>query len=114
MNGTEYWTECIACAAEECDLTLTTEQLQTLAMAVEGGHECYGMAFYSPPPSDRISDIENEWKKKLKEKEREFESYQRNAETAIKRALGQHSDANVGIGDYGEVTRYDGRITRIL
>jgi hypothetical protein len=34
--------------------------------------------------------------------------------TAVKRALRQHSDANVSIGEYGEVTRHEGRSERIL
>lgn len=32
-----------------------------------------------------------------------------NAETAIKKALRQHSDAQVTIGEYGEVLMYDER-----
>ena len=113
MNATDYWKECISIAAEDCGLEITADQLQSLAESVEGGHENYGMAFYSPPDRERMDDIEKEWKEKLKAKERELERYRVNAETAVKQALRQHSDANVGIGEYGEVTRYDGRTTRI-
>jgi len=113
MNATEYWKECISLAADDCGLEMTAEQLEALAESVEGGHENYGMAFYSPPPHERMDDIEKEWKDKLKAKERELERYQANAETAVKRALRQHSDANVSIGEYGEVTRWDGRATQI-
>lgn len=50
MNSTiDYWKECISIAADECDLSLTKEQLDYLASSVEGGHDNYGMAFYSPP-----------------------------------------------------------------
>jgi hypothetical protein len=74
----DYWSECIAQAADECDLNLTIEQLECLASAAESGHEHYGMAFYSPPDSDRISDIEREWKAKLKTLEQDHEKYVRN------------------------------------
>ncbi len=79
----DYWSECIAIAAEECGLTLTPEQLECLADGAESGHEHYGMAFYSPPPSDRLNDIEREWKAKLKAQQDEHERYMRNAETAV-------------------------------
>ncbi|MBE2180534.1 MAG: hypothetical protein IAE97_08695 [Chthoniobacterales bacterium] len=108
-----YWKECIEQAAEECGLMMTDEQLSTISEAAMSGHEYYGMAFYSPPPSDRYSDIEREWKEKLKAKEDELKRYQANAERAVKQALHQYSDANVSIGEYGEVTRWDGRATRI-
>lgn len=62
----DYWKECISIAAEECDLTLTSEQLEYLAGSAESGHEHYGMAFYSPPASDRYNEIEREWKAKYK------------------------------------------------
>lgn len=113
MSDLDYWKECISIAAGECDLTLTNEQLDALADSVSGGHEHYGMAFYSPPPSDRISDIENEWKRKLASLQAEFDAYRGDAETAIKRALRQDSDANVSIGKYGEVLRHSGRTEQI-
>ena len=59
----DYWKECISIAADECDLTLTPEQLAYLADAVEGGHEHYEQAFYSPPANDRLNDIEREIKR---------------------------------------------------
>lgn len=109
----DYWKECISIAAEECELSITPEQMEYLADAVHGGHECYGMAFYSPPWSDRMDDIESEWKEKLKRLQAEFDSYRNNAETAVKRALRQYDDAVVSIGEYGEVLRHDGRTTII-
>ena len=109
----DYWQECIAIAAEECELTLTREQLDCLASAAESGHDHYGMAFYSPPASDRISDIEGEWKAKLKAQQAEHERYVRNAETAVKQALKVHRDDPVVIGEYGEVTLCGGRSVRI-
>ena len=113
MNTLDYWQECISTAADECDLKLTSEQLQYLAESVEGAHENYGLAFYSPPDSDRISSIESEWKAKYKELEKELEKYKHNAETAVKKALRCHSDSNVSIGEYGAVFRYSGDIVQI-
>lgn len=109
----DYWRECISIAAEECDLTLTIDQLDALAESAKSGHEHYDMTFYSPPPSDRISDIEDEWKRKYKTLQAELEAYRNNAETAIKRALRQYDDASVSIGEYGEVFRHDGRTEQI-
>ena len=105
----DYWSECISIAAEECGLTLTTEQRDYLADAAESGHEHYGMAFYSPPDSDRIGDIEREWKAKLKAQQAEHERYVNNAETAVKQALRVHRDDQVTIGSHGEVLRHGGR-----
>ena len=109
----EYWKECISLAADECGLTLTSEQLECLASSAEAGHENYGMAFYSPPAGDRIADIERGWKEKVARVETEAERYRANAETAIKRALRQRDDANVSIGEYGEVHRHGGRTEQI-
>lgn len=109
----DYWVECISCAADEIDLPLTKEQIQQLASAVEGGHENYGMAFYSPPASDRISSIEREWKDRLARLQKEFDDYRSNAETAVKRALRQFPDAQVSIGEYGDVFKHGGRTTQI-
>ncbi|MFY9326463.1 MAG: hypothetical protein WAO76_00340 [Georgfuchsia sp.] len=113
MNATEYWKECIAIASDECELTITSEQLEYLASSVEGGHENYGMAFYSPPASDRLNDIEREWKAKNAALQREFDAYRGNAETAVKKALKQYDDANVSIGEHGEVFKHGGRTVQI-
>lgn len=110
----DYWKECISIAAEECDLALTPEQLDCLAWAAEGGHENYGMAFYSPPPSDRLHAVEDEWKSKLISLQAEFDAYRCGAETAIKKALRVDQGSLVSIGHDGEVMRYCGRSERIL
>ena len=47
------------------------------------------------------------------DEQEDFERYTHNAETAVRRALRQHRDANVSIGEYGEVHRHDGRTTQI-
>ena len=109
----DYWQEVLAEALEAAEVVATSEQIVAIASDVATAHECYGMAFYMPPPSDRISAIERESETKYQALEREFEKYRDNAETAVKIALNQHHDANVGIGEHGEVRRYDGRSGRI-
>lgn len=113
MKTNDYWKECVSIAADECGLKLTKEQLECLAESFEGCHDNYGLAFYSPPSTDRISDIERQWKAKLAAKELELERYRNNAETAVKQALRQRSDAIVSIGEYGEVFRHGGRTEQI-
>lgn len=113
MTSLDYWKECISIAADECGLSLSDDQLTALAEGAESGHEYYGQAFYSPPASERLSDIEDEWKRKLAALQAEFDAYRNNAETAVKRALRQYDDANISIGEYGEVLRHDGRTTQI-
>lgn len=109
MSDTDYWRECISIGADECGLTLTDEQLDSLAGSAQGGHEHYGLAFYSPPPSDRYNEIEREWKQKYQALQQEFDNYRNNAETAVKQALRVHRDDHVSIGSYGEVLRHGGR-----
>jgi hypothetical protein len=104
-----YWEECIAIAAEECNLSLTPEQLDYLAESVLVSHENYGLAFYSPPSSERIQCIEAEWKKKYDALQKEQEIYRKNAETAIKQALNIRRDSNVEIKECGEVLLHEGR-----
>lgn len=110
---TDYWEDCIAEAADACGLHLTKAHLVCLAEAAEGGHENYGMAFYSPPPSERLQEIEREWQARLLAVQAEHARYVLNAETAIKRSLGRRSDDQVSIGEDGEVLLYGGRVSRI-
>lgn len=114
----DYWDEALSCAFDECGAfdvwdSLSVEQKASIVKGIEGSHENYGMAFYSPPASDRISSIERDWRAKYEALQRDLAEYQTNAETAIKRALRQHSDAVVTIGKYGEVTRWGGRVEQI-
>lgn len=109
----DYYAECVESAADEVGLKLTPEQTKYIGEAVEGAVENVGMAFYSPPASDRYAQIEREWEAKYKALEKEFDQYRDNAETAVKVALRQHREAHVSIGEHGEVRRYDGRSDRI-
>lgn len=113
MSHSDYWTECLENAAYEAGFVLTKEQINVLSIAVEAGHDNYGQCFYRPPDSDRYHELERQHEKRIAVLEKEKENYISNAEKAIKQALGQRPDAQVSIGDHGEVTRYGGRIERI-
>lgn len=113
VSASNYWDECISIAAEECGLTLTPEQLKALSSAVEVSHENYGLAFYSPPSTDRLSEIQREGDTRLSRLQREFDAYRRNAESAVRQALNQRHDEQVCIGEDGEVFRHGGRTERI-
>lgn len=109
----DYYTECVDSAADEVGLKLTAEQAKYIGEAVEVAVENVGMAFYSPSSSERFEQIEREWESKFKALQREFDAYRNNAETAVKVALRQRHDANVSIGEHGEVRRHDSRSDRI-
>lgn len=114
----EYWEEAVACAFDEADAWgayagLTKEQCAQIGESLQGSHENYGMAHYTPPPSDRINQIEREWEAKFKALQREFDNYRQDAETAVKQALRQNRDADISIGKHGEVLKHDGRTTVI-
>lgn len=63
----KYWRECMSCAAEECNLVLTEEQLSYLAETAEGARENYGMAFYQPesPYPSEIKALEDRLAKEV-------------------------------------------------
>lgn len=109
----QYWIECLECSFDEHGIEVPSDKLRAIAADVEGAHDNYGMAFYSPPASDRISVIESEHDAKYKALQKEFDHYRANAETAVKKALRQYSDAQISIGEYGEVLRHGGRTERI-
>lgn len=54
MTPKDYWVECITEACEEADLIASERQIAVIAKAVQGAHENYGMAFYSPPAGEHI------------------------------------------------------------
>ena len=63
--------------------------------------------------SDRINDIQREFKAKLKAQQDAHERYVRNAEEAVKQALKVHHADHVSIGAHGEVLLHGGGIDRI-
>ena len=109
----DYWEECLDIAADEIGLVLSREHIKELAQAVATSHENYGMAFYSPPASDRLNEIEREWKAKYERLQRYHDEFVRDATHAVRVALRQPSDVGISIGKNGEVTRSDGRTTVI-
>ena len=109
-----YWSDCISEAAADCGLAMTEQQRDALSKAVEGAHEQYGMAFYSPPPSDLRNDMERKWTAKFTKQQDEMERLAVNAQNAIKRAMGFNAEEHITIGEDGEVFRINGRTERVL
>lgn len=115
---TEYWREAFMVSMEEAGCwelfkQMTPEQVLDVAGGLEGCHDNYGMAFYSPPSSDRYNEIEREWKAKYERLEREMEAERGGAEKAIRRAYRLFSDTPVTIDKDGSVFRHGGRTTQI-
>jgi hypothetical protein len=113
MTNLDYWKESISNAAENCGVELTDAQLLEMAEAVLVDHENYGMAFYSPPSTDRIAVIESEYRERYKRLQAEFDEYVGNANTAIRKALRLNSDAPVSIHEYGDVLLHGGRTEQV-
>jgi 23S rRNA A1618 N6-methylase RlmF len=105
----DYWIDCITDALYECDASLRPDQISYVAEAVQNNHENYGMAFYTPPSSDRVYDIEKQHEEKYKKLQKEFDEYRNNAESALKKALKQKKDSNISINENGDVFSYEGR-----
>lgn len=102
----DYYAEGLSESFDEHGIVATVEQIRAVAADVELYVENEGMAFYSPPASDYYNDVERQWKIKYEALQKQFDAYVGNAETAVKRISRMHSDANISIGQYGEVTRY--------
>ena len=118
MTPAEYWQEAVEIALEEMGQYhivegLTADQRAELGVALAVSHECYGMAFYSPPSSDRINEIERGYKAKIARLEAEAESYRETVSKTVGRLLNQNSDARISINDDGEVYRHGGRDEQI-
>ena len=116
MTDLEYWKECLATVTEEIPLVLLDDELTALAKAASSGHECYGMAFYSPPSSDRYAQIDRDWQAKYAALEKEFAEYRHGAEKAMRRALPDalYPDATISITKDGKVYSHDGRTHLIV
>jgi hypothetical protein len=109
----DYYAEGLADAFAEQGIAATAEQIKAVAESVAGYAEHASQAFYTPSASDRIADIERGWQAKYNELKKDFEKYENNAETAVKKALRVHRDTSVSIGEYGEVLAHGGRTTQI-
>lgn len=118
MDTVDYWQETFEISMEEAGCgellaQITSEQRREIAAGIEGSHDNYGMAFYSPPSSDRYNEIEREWKAKYQRLEREMEQEREGAEKAIRRAYRLYPDRSVTITKDGEVFAHGGRTTQI-
>jgi len=109
----DYYAEGLSESFDEHGITATPEQIKAIALDMAGYAEHESQAFYTPPASDRIADIERGWQAKYNELKKEFEKYQGNAEVAVKKALRVYRDASVSIGEHGEVLAHGGRTERI-
>jgi hypothetical protein len=69
----DYWKEAFAAALEEADIPLPgDDKLKLGAEVLEGAHENYGMAFYSPPAGEHLrSEIDSLKRELRKEREKE-------------------------------------------
>lgn len=117
MGKVDYYQEAFELAMENAGCwhlveRMTPEQRREVGDGIAGSVECEGMAFYSPPPSDRISVIEREWEAKYNRLDADFERYRGNAETHMRRILRVHRDDSVSIQSDG-VYRHGGRTEQI-
>lgn len=67
MDSKEYWQECIADALHDSSISATSEQIANIADWVQGAHENYGMAFYSPPAGEHLSSEIKKLERELKQ-----------------------------------------------
>lgn len=111
---TEYWKDCIVTALDELNISLTHNEVDHLVGAVEGAHENYGMAFYSPSYNDRLNGMRQEEAAKLERLQSELYAYKKGAESVIRSALNIPDDTQIGVTENGELIRYGGRTERIL
>lgn len=70
MTKTDYFAECIAICAEEENISLTPEQINLLAGAVEGSVENMGQAFYVPCESPYKRELDDAKAALKKEREK--------------------------------------------
>lgn len=91
-----YWEEVVAQSAESCGLTLTKDQLETLAYDVSAAHEHYSQAFYEPSPCDRLKEIEDEHRRKRAADRDQHERTIREAEDTFARVLGIRDGVTLG------------------
>ena len=85
----DYWREAVSTALEEAGAPdLTTEQLAAVASSIEDCHINYGMAFYSPPPSDRVDAIVREATEPLRAEVKRLEEVTEIFANSVKRRRG--------------------------
>lgn len=110
----DYWQEAFESTMDAMGLYhivqgMTDAQRKEMGASLATSHENYGLAFYTPSTSDRISAIEREWKKKLDDAERQKNEYIDRTEKVLRRVLRQHHDTHLSIDKEGNVVRWGGR-----
>ena len=80
----DYWREVVMNAADGCDLELTREQRESMADAMSAAHDRYGLAFYTPPSSDRMAEIEAEHKREVTRLRAEMDAYRATVQEGLK------------------------------
>lgn len=114
----DYWRESVMIAFEDNGLwdavkDIPMDKLLEVGASLANSAENQSMAFYTPPASDRISEIEREWKGKLDRLQAEHDRYVETAGRTLGRVLRQNSDTPVFMDENGDVYRSDGRVTQI-
>jgi hypothetical protein len=104
----DFYTDAIRDAAEECGAELTDKQIAYLARA-DRASKNVGLAFNTPPASDRLSEVEGEWMRKYEALKAEYSTFQSNAERAVQESFGLRRDDRVSIGSHGRVLLNDGQ-----
>lgn len=62
----DYWVECVEIALADHGVSATRDQIVAIAGDVEGAHDNYGMAFYSPPAGEHLNSEIERLKRELK------------------------------------------------
>lgn len=117
MSKAEYYEEAFMIAMEEAGCwhlveRMTKEQRAEVGAGIAGSVEHEGLAFYTPPASDRYRQIEREWQAKYNRLANEYERYQDSAEKHVKRILRVWPDVSISIDSDG-IYRHDGRTEQI-
>lgn len=117
MSRADYYQEAFEIAMEEAGCwplveQMTREQRTEVGASIATSAENSDLAFYTPPPSDRIAVIEREKDARYQALEAEYQRYRDNAEGHMKRVLRVHRDDQVTINSDG-VYRHGGRTDRI-
>lgn len=92
MTQEKYWEEALSDAFDGCNAThiwgmLSEEQKNDIAKSIRISEECKSLAFYTPPPSDRLNEIEREHKRKIKELEDRLEEQREGFTKALGKTL---------------------------
>lgn len=114
----EYYREAFEIAMDEAGCwslveQMTLDQRKEVGSSLAVSAENEGLAIYRPSASDRIADMECEWRQRLDEERDRTEAARVGAEKAVRNILRIGKDIPISVTNAGEVYRSDGRVTRI-